>query len=275
MTVVNVQEHVGGTSETLTATYYVYDDGDPPAAVSRSAATSNATAQFVTDMGFAGTDYTDEQMSDHSWRVHVQWTPSELSNLTPLATGSAQYHFQYRAEAEDVHFGETLEAKGTGAALSDWAGQMNMRSVNNAHSHVSDPTRIPAGPITDRVVYQYSPPIIPSAYRATVQALMGKSNASAYLDWPAECLRLVEVIASNRNDDDQTISFGFAGREERDRTFGGITFTDVPGWQNTWAFTETKIDPTDPFEGTIEVVRAYRSRVVRTGDFSLLALPTV
>ena len=284
-----IQEHVGGSSggvDTLIATYYVYDDGTPPAAVSRSTAITAATNQFATDMGFAGTDSADNQVSNHSWRVDVSWSPAELDRATPPITGSAQYFFDYRAKDEKVDVGLVIERLGPNQNADETFDPGNTsfvsppslitgRGLFEPLAYEADNITVPGGPITDRIVHQFSPPIIPASYKSVVQALMGKVNASSFLGWPAECLRLVLVTSSVRTDSDQTVTFGFAGREQRNRTLGNQTFSNVPGWHHTWMDTVSVFDPNNPFDMQKEVDQAIRQRVVETGNFALLQLPAV
>ena len=280
MATIVIRERQGGTSDTLDVDYYVYDDGNPAADVGRSTAVTAALNQFLADEGLTFTDYNDDRISNHSWRINVVYSPQVLPLPDIPITGTAQYEFNFRQEPEDIWTSEVLESQGeiNGLAVvnDQFDGMMGFHAVNGGAQVVNEVLRLPAGPVTDRVVYQYSPATIPASYRTTVHAIMGTVNNAPYLGWPAECLRLTEVRASIRTTADQTITFGFAGRPQKDRTFGNLTFSSVPGWQHTWAYSRVFFDAgLAKVQIKAEVQAAFRHRVVPSSNFNLLTLPEV
>jgi len=283
MAIIVIRERQGGTSDTLDVDYYVFDNGNPAADVTRTTAITAALNRFLSEEGLTFTDFNDERISNHSWRINVTYSPQVLPQPDIPSTGSAQYEFNFRAQVEEIWTSEVLEVQGgvngpdgVAATKDQFDGMMGFHALNGGAQVVQEVLRIPAGPVTDRIVYQYSPATISSSYRSTVHDLMGTVNSAPYLGWPTECLRLVEVRASVRTNLDQTISFGFAGRPQKDRTFGNFTFSNVPGWQHTWAYSRVFIDANlQPVELTATVLAVFRHRVVAVGNFNQLSLPTV
>ena len=272
MAIVVTQERVIGTSGTLTATYYVMDDGDPPASVSRAVAVPAATDQFFIDFALAHDEYNDEQQSDHSYRIDVTSAPQILSPLSPPVVGSNVYTFNYRAVPELITKSLSTEQKAPETAPP--TGGLHNIQLNGTEAKVVG-TVVPAGPVTDRLTYQYPAAVISSTYRSTVQSLMGKVNSQLYLGQDPGTMRFVGCSAAVRTDSDQTIVFEFAFRPRRDVTLGGLSLGTVDGWDFPWSY-----DIQELLDGAGGVklvmpkpIHAYVDRLLARADFTTLGIP--
>ena len=216
-----------------------------------------------------------KQISDQRWSVVANYGGLSLFDIPEPASGTASYTFQAYVEQETFYYTEDRIATYP-AGAPDLAGPyVGIDTTGDTAEHRG--IVVPAGPVTDRLTYEYPSATIPASYRTTVRGLLGGSNAGTFLGDVAGTRRLVSCTASITSSGKQTIDFGFAYRAPKARTIGSHNLGTVSGWDSVWSMDKLviKTAPGFPDLPAPEPIVVYVERFVPRVDFTTLGLPAV
>lgn len=174
-----------------------------------------------------------EQLANERWRFTVDYGALSLFDIPTADPGTASYTFFAQVEPEVFYYSVDRIGRWPSNAPNVVNGMVGIKPAHGGGLHAG--IEVPAGPVTDRVTYEYPAAVIPQTYRNTVRSLIGRSNANTFLGSPPGTMRFVTCSASITSTGKQTIDFGFAYRSPQVVKIGNHNLGTVQGWDSVWS----------------------------------------
>lgn len=229
-----------GSADAPAMPYYIYDDGDPPAAVSLSDALVKALAEAPASVqGASQTGMTYSQEADHAWQVTVNYSLRKLERLTPLASGEERIRFNFSAQSKFL-FTATEIARFPAATAPDYGGMLNIRRGGGGTTVVGATIPVPAENLGKQVIVSLA---TAASLASTVASLVGHVNSTAVGLYSAGELMLTSFRGQQRDDETFDLNIGWSYIPNASgETWGDVTGVAYKGHEYVWAYTKDAVD---------------------------------
>jgi len=227
-----------------------------------------------TYLGLERTGWTKKALGDGYWEVDARYGPfsqgAAIVDEFTLEEGEHLFEFRFTAQAETFVVAKAQSKfPATGPTEAP-----DHDSVIGFNPETRGITGTPVFRPTARFIETHVVPAvaITPQYKRDVLKLVGTTNDATFKGMNKGEALALGVTGSQRNNEDHTLTFEFAFRENKTgESVGSLNIGDVEGWQHVDAIPLTTVINNNV---TTKVVHAYVNTIYDMGDFSQFGIGT-
>lgn len=269
MAIQTILELETGSADSPNMSYYVYDDGDPPATITvDNAIIATLAVAPLTKFGAPQRGITYTQEAAHAWRIIVNYAQRKLRKLTPPEIGEERIRFNFSAQSKFLFIAPEIARYPSGTA-PDYKGMINIRRGGGGTAVVGATIQAPIENLGKQVIVSVSQV---AAIASKIKSLVGYVNSMDVGNYAAGELMLTSFNGQQRDDETYDINIGWSYMQNvSNETWGDVTGVSYHGHHYVWAYTK---DVTDRKGNALyQVPRyVYVNQVWPTGNLNAIGI---